>query len=71
MKMAMVSHTWCHRGMIKDLEQAYWMKEEVNSVKFEPFKVDKQACNYDVGCFIMFYGDILDQLRVSPPFTHF
>ena len=47
--------------MIKDMEQAYWMKEEVNKVKFEPLEVDEWACNYDVSRFIMFYGDIVDQ----------
>ena len=34
--MAIMSYTWRNRGMIKDLEQAYQMKEEVNGVEFEP-----------------------------------
>ena len=57
--------------MIKDMEQAYQTKKEVDGVEFEPTEIDKQACSYDVARFIMFYGDILDQLRVSPPFMHF
>ena len=40
-KMAMASHTWCNRGMIKDLEQAYWMKEEVDGMEFEPVEANK------------------------------
>ena len=71
MKIATASHTWCHQGMTKDLEQDYRMKEEVDSVEFEPVKADEQACSYDIGHFIIFYGDILNQLRVRPPFTHF
>ena len=47
------------------------MKEEVDSMEFEPVEVDKSVCSYDVGHFVMFYGDILEQLRVRPPFTHF
>ena len=47
------------------------MKEEVDGVEFEPAKADDWVCSYDVGRFIMFYDDILDQLRVRPPFTHF
>ena len=57
--------------MLKDLEQAYWMKEEVDIVEFEPIEADERACTYDVSCFMMFYDDFLDQLRVRPPFTHF
>ena len=60
MKMVTTSHTWRHRGMIKDLEQAYWTKEEVDGVEFEPVEANEQASSYDVGRFIMFYGDILD-----------
>ena len=69
--MATASHTWRHRGMIKDMQQAYWMKEEVDEVEFEPTEMVEWVCSYDVGRFIMFYGDILDQLKVRPPFTHF
>ena len=47
------------------------MKEEVDGVEFEPAEADEHACNYDVACFIMFYGNILNQLRVGPPFIHF
>ena len=65
-KMATMSLNWCHRGMIKDMEQSYRTKEEVDGVKFEPAKADERACSYDVTHFIMFYGDILDQLRVGP-----
>ena len=57
--------------MIKDLEQAYWSKEKVDGVEFEPVKADKRACSYYIGCFVMFYDDILEQLRVGPLFTHF
>ena len=57
--------------MIKDLEQAYQMKEKVNGVEFELVEANKWACSYDVGWFVMFYGDILNQLRISPPFTYF
>ena len=66
-----MSHTWRHWSMIKDLEQAYWMKKEVNNVEFKPAEADEWTCSYDVGCFIMFYGDILDQLRFGSCFTHF
>ena len=71
MKMATTSHAWCHRGIIKDLEQAYRTKEEVDGVEFEPTEADEWACSYNVGHFIMFYDDILNQLRVRLPFTHF
>ena len=47
------------------------MKEEVNGVELEHFESNEQACSYDVEHFIMFYGNILNQLRVGPPFTHF
>ena len=57
--------------MIKDLEQTYWAKEEVDGVEFEPVEADKWACSYDVSRFIMFYADILEQLRVGLPFMHF
>ena len=40
-KMAMASHTWCNRGMTKDLEQAYQTKEEVDNVEFEPVEVNE------------------------------
>ena len=42
--------------MIKDLEQAYRTKEEVDGVQFE---AHKWACSYDVDHFVMFYGNIL------------
>ena len=57
--------------MIKDLEQAYWMKEKVDGVEFEPVEANKRVCSYDVDCFVMFYGNILEQLRMGLPFTHF
>ena len=56
----MTSHTWRNKGMIKDLEQAYQTKEEVEGMKFEPIEADEWACSYDIGWFIMFYGDILN-----------
>ena len=59
-KMVMASHTWCNRGMIKNLKQAYWMKEEVDDVEFKPVEADERAYSYDTDWFIMFYGDILD-----------
>ena len=67
----MTSLNWRHRGMIKDMEESYRTKEEVDGVEFELAKADEQVCSYDVAHFIMFYGDILDQLKVSPPFTYF
>ena len=70
-KMAVVSLNWHHRSMIKDMEELYRTKEEVEGVEFEPAEVDEWVCSYDVNRFIMFYNDILDQLRVGPPFTHF
>ena len=69
--MAMTSQTWHHRGMIKDMEQVYWTKEEVDRVEFDPVEANERVCSYNVDRFIMFYDDILDQLRVEPPFTHF
>ena len=69
--MAIASLTWHHREMIKDLEQAYRAKEEVDGVEFELVEADKWACSYDVDHFIMFYDNILEQLRVGSPFTHF
>ena len=69
--MVTASHTWHHQGMIKDLEQAHQAKEEVNSVEFEPIEANERAYSYDIDRFVMFYGNILDQLRVGPPFTHF
>ena len=59
-KMVTTSLTWHHRSMIKDLEQAYRAKEEVDWVEFEPVKADKQACSYDVDHFVIFYGNILE-----------
>ena len=53
-KMTKTSHNWRHRGMIKDMEQAYWTKEEVDGVEFEPVKAIKRVYSYDVGLFIMF-----------------
>ena len=47
------------------------MKEKVDGVEFEPTEVNEWVYSYDVAYFIMFYGDILDQLRVGPLFTHF
>ena len=70
-KMTTASLTWRHREMIKDMEQAYRKKEEVDGVELEPVEADERACSYDVERFVMFYGDILEQLRVGPPFTHF
>ena len=52
--------------MIKDMEQAYQTKEEVDKVEFEPVEANKWVCNYDIGRLVMFYSDILDQLRVGP-----
>ena len=69
--MATVSHTWRHPGMIKDLEQAYRAKEEFDGVEFELVEADEWAFSYDVNHFVMFHGDILDQLRVGSSFTHF
>ena len=57
--------------MIKDMEQAHETKEEVDRVEFELVEADERVCGYNVSRFIMFYGDILDQLRVELPFTHF
>ena len=65
-KMAMTSLNWRHRGMIKDMEESYQTKEEVEGIEFEPVEADERVCSYDVAHFIMFYDDILDQLRVSP-----
>ena len=53
------------------MEESYRTKEEVDGVKFEPIEADERVCSYDVAHFIMFCGDILDQLRVDPLFTHF
>ena len=47
------------------------MKEEVKGMEFKPVEVDEWTCSYNTGRFIMFYGDIINQLRISPPFTHF
>ena len=35
-------------------------------MEFEPVEADKWMRTYDVTRFIMFYGDILDQLKVAP-----
>ena len=40
-KMATASLTWRHCGMINDLGQAYWPKEEVDGVEFELIEVDE------------------------------
>ena len=47
------------------------MKEEADGMEFKTNKVDEWACSYDVSYFIMFYDDILEELRVRLPFTHF
>ena len=70
-KMATASHIWHNKDMIKDLEQAYRAKEKVKGVEFEPIEANERACNYDIGWFVMFYGDIFDQLSIDPPFTYF
>ena len=70
-KMANASLTWRHREMIKDMEQAYRAKEEVDGVEFKPVEADEQSCSYNTDRFVMFYDDILEQLRVGLPFTHF
>ena len=70
-KMTAASLTWRHGEMIKDMEQAYRTKEGVTGVEFEPVEADERACSYDTERFVMFYGDVLQQLRVGPPFTHF
>ena len=57
--------------MTKNLEQAYQMKEEVDGVEFELVKADEWVCSYNVGHFVIFYSDILNYLRIGPPFTHF
>ena len=40
-------------------------------MEFEPVKANEWACSYDINHFIIFYSDIVNQLRISPPFTHF
>ena len=65
--MAMASLNWRHQGMIRDVEESYRTKEEVNGIEFEPAKVDEWVCSYDVAHFIMFYGDIFYQLKVGRP----
>ena len=65
-KMTAASLTWRHREMIKDMEQSYRTKEAVTGVEFEPVEADERACSYDTDRFVMFYGDILKQLRVRP-----
>ena len=67
----MVSSNWWSEDIIWELEQVYQSSEGVKGIEFRPIEVDKQSCNYDIGRFIMFYGDIIDRLRIGPPFTHF
>ena len=40
-------------------------------MKFNPIEANEQAYSYDTGQFIVFYGDIIDQLRIDQPFTCF
>ena len=63
-KMVNALLTWRHREMIKEMEQAYRAKEEVDGVEFEPVEADEWACSYNTDRFVMFYSDILEQLRV-------
>ena len=66
-----MSYIWHNKDMIKEMEQAYRAKEKVEGVEFEHIEANERACSYDIGWFVMFYGDIFDQLRIDPPFTHF
>ena len=47
------------------------MSEGVEGLKFQPIKTNEQACSYDTDHFIIFYGDIIDWLKISSPFIHF
>ena len=40
-------------------------------MEFKPVEANEQACSYDVDCFVMFYGNILEQLMVGPRFMNF
>ena len=71
LKMKIASNDCHNRDMIEELERAYRTSEEVEGIKFHLVKEDEQPCDYDTNKFIIFYNDIIDRLRIGPPFTFF
>ena len=69
--MSMASLNWHNKDIIRELEQVYQMNEEIEGLRFHLIRSNEQLCSYDMNQFIMFWSDIIDQLRMSPPFTNF
>ena len=70
-KIIVASNKWCNKAIIEDLEQSYRKGEAIDYITFKLAQVDEQPCCYDMNKFMMFYGDIIARLRISPPFTFF
>ena len=47
---------------MKELENYYQVKKDVERIDFEPVKLDERPCSYNMGKFIMFYEDVLVKL---------
>ena len=70
-KMAIASITWHNKDTIRDLEWTYQTNKGVEGLEFQLVKADKWACSYNTSRFVIFYGDIIDGLRINMHFTHF
>ena len=71
MKIMMTSLDWHNKEVVKELEKFYRTKKKVSGLEFELLEIDEWSCSYDTNRFIIFYSDIIVQLQISLPFTHF